>query len=64
MAFDYLENASTSLVMFGYPHPTPVVAAVAPGFTLIKWTLVGGSFALLVIGVAAGLWRSIRRSLY
>lgn len=62
-AFDYLENASTSLVMLRYPHPAPVVATFAPGFTFIKWIFVGGSFALLIVGVAAGLWRWIRRSL-
>ena len=54
---DYLENTSASLVMARYPLRTPVVAALAPGFTLLKWIFVGGSFALLLIGAGVGLWR-------
>jgi hypothetical protein len=58
--FDYLENLSTSLVMLRYPDHTPVVDALAPIFTLVKWIFVGGSFALLFIGLAVGAWRWIR----
>jgi hypothetical protein len=58
--FDYLENLSTSLVMLRYPDHTPVVDALAPIFTLIKWIFVGGSFALLLTGLAVGAWRWIR----
>ena len=53
MIFDYLENISTSLVMLRYPARTPVVDFLAPLFTAIKWVFVGGSFVLLVIGMAA-----------
>jgi hypothetical protein len=52
VAFDYLENLSTSLVMLRYPSQTPLVDILAPLFTLIKWALVGGSFALLLAGIA------------
>jgi hypothetical protein len=58
--FDYLENLSTSLVMLRYPDHTAVVDALAPIFTLVKWIFVGGSFALLFIGLAVGAWRWIR----
>jgi hypothetical protein len=57
---DYLENASTSLVMWRYPRRTTVVAMLAPVFTLSKWMLVAGSFVLLAVGVGVGLWRGAR----
>lgn len=51
MIFDFLENSATSLVMLRYPAETPVVAALAPAFTVIKWILIAASFGLLVLGV-------------
>jgi hypothetical protein len=60
--FDYVENLSTSLVMWRYPDRTAVVDVLAPVFTLVKWILVGGSFGLLLIGVAVGAWRWLQRS--
>ncbi len=53
VAFDYLENITTSLVMARYPAQTPVVDVLAPVFTLVKWFFVGGSFVALVVGTAA-----------
>jgi hypothetical protein len=64
LLFDYLENISTSLVMLRYPDLTPVAAWLAPLFTLLKWTFVGGSFVVLLVGLAAGLWRWIQRRAY
>ena len=58
--FDFLENLSTSLVMFRYPEPTPVVAALAPWFTALKWIFVSGSFVLVILGVIFVLWKRIR----
>jgi hypothetical protein len=58
--FDYLENGSTSLVMARYPAQTAVVDTLAGVFTLAKWLFVGGSFALLLVGVGAALWRWLR----
>ena len=58
--FDYLENLSTSVVMVRFPDRTPVVGALAPVFTLVKWIFVGGSFVLLFIGLVANAWRWIR----
>jgi hypothetical protein len=54
---DFLENVSTSLVMARYPSRTPGIDLLAPVFTLVKWVFVGGSFALLVVGLVAALWR-------
>jgi hypothetical protein len=55
--FDLLENTSTSLVMLRYPQPTLVIDTLAPAFTLVKWIFVSGSFGLLLVGIAAGVWR-------
>ncbi|MBS1248569.1 MAG: hypothetical protein MAG431_00121 [Chloroflexi bacterium] len=55
--FDYLENISTSLVMWRYPAPMPIVAFLAPVFTFVKWIFVGGSFLILVLGVVGWVWK-------
>lgn len=55
--FDYLENISAALVMSRYPALTPVVDTLAPVFSIIKWIFVGSSFALLMIGLAAAIFR-------
>jgi hypothetical protein len=55
--FDYLENVSTSLVMLRYPDQTAVVDRLAPLFTVAKWSMIGGSFGLLVVGAAIASWR-------
>ena len=47
MFFDFLENISTSMVMAQYPLPAPMAVRLASVFTMLKWILVGGSFALL-----------------
>ena len=59
--FDYLENISTSLVMWRYPARTMAVDVLAPVFTAVKWVFVGGSSALLFGGVLVGVWRWIKR---
>jgi hypothetical protein len=61
--FDYVENVSTSLVMGRYPDPTPVVATLAPVFTLVKWVLLGLSFVLLIVGIVVAVWRWVRSRL-
>jgi hypothetical protein len=58
--FDYLENLSTSVVMWRYPAQTAVIDFLAPVFTMLKWAFVGGSFALLLIGLTAAVWRWLR----
>jgi hypothetical protein len=60
MAFDYLENISSSLIMLRYPQETPVVVTLAPIFTMLKWILISGSIILLLLGVIFGIWQWIR----
>jgi hypothetical protein len=62
--FDYLENLSTSLVMWRFPEQTLVVDALAPVFTALKWGFLGASFLLLFGGIVIATWRWIasRRS--
>ena len=61
MAFDYLENISTSIVLGRYPSHTPVVDVLAPLFTAVKWVFVNGSFVLLVIGLLLFLWKRLKK---
>ena len=57
--FDFLENLAASVVMQRYPDPTPALAGLAPGMTVLKWVFVGASFALLVVAALVGLWRAL-----
>jgi hypothetical protein len=61
MLFDFLENITTSLVMSRFPAETPIVAALAPVCTFLKWMCVGGSMLLLVVGVVAAVTAGIKR---
>ena len=61
MAFDYLENIATSLVMSRYPQSTPLVDMLAPIFTILKWGLIGASFVFLVAGVIILITQKITR---
>lgn len=59
--FDFLENISASLVIGRFPMETPMIAALAPAFTLIKWIFVGGSFVLIIIAAALAVFSKKRR---
>jgi len=61
MAFDYLENIATSIIMGRYPATTPGIDALAPIFTFIKWILVAGSFVLLLISIVMAAWQWQKR---
>jgi hypothetical protein len=61
MVGDYLENISTSIVMWRYPQLTPVVDWMAGIFTSVKWLLISGSFIALLAGIVLLGWRVIRR---
>jgi membrane protein implicated in regulation of membrane protease activity len=50
-------GSTSSLVMFRYPHRTPVVDLLAWLFTLTKWSLLGVSFLLLSLGIVVAAWR-------
>jgi hypothetical protein len=60
--FDFLENISTSLLMLQFPNRIPLVATLAPIFTMGKWILVSGSIVLLVVGLVVGGWRWFKSS--
>ncbi len=50
VAFDYLENISTAYTMYRYPNTT-LIAYLAPPFTAIKWVMIYGAFATLILGI-------------
>ena len=50
--FDLLENSLASLVLARYPELTPFAAQLAPAMTFLKWTSLGVSFLILIVGVA------------
>ncbi len=58
MIFDFIENTLVSIVFTRYPALTPVIAELAPFFTLFKWILIAISFLLLGAGL---IWLSIRK---
>jgi len=57
MLFDFFENISAAIVMARYPHPTVLIDHLAGVFTLVKWIFIGGSFIVLIFGVALVTWR-------
>ena len=44
LVFDYLENISSSIVMWRYPLRTPIVDYAVTIFTPLKWIILGLSF--------------------
>lgn len=61
---DFLENFANILVMARYPEPTPVIAWLAPFFTLLKWIMVGGSMVVLFYGIILKVRSILRRHSY
>lgn len=59
VAFDLLENTAAAWVMFRFPAPAAAAAQMAPVFTLVKWSLIGLCFALLVLGLVINLVRML-----
>lgn len=62
MMFDYLENLSTSLVMFRFPAQTPIIDWLAGIFTALKWILISGSFIILIIVLILAVWKKVNQS--
>ena len=54
---DYLENTTTSIVMFRYPLKTQIIDQAAPLLTFLKWVSVSGSFLVLCLGLILLAWR-------
>ena len=48
---DYLENISTSVVMWRYPQLTTAVDWLASASTPLKWINISAAFVLLIVGV-------------
>lgn len=61
MAFDFLENSATTVVMARFPNPAPIAAHLAPIFTPIKWGFVNGSFVVLLVGLLFLLRNKLRK---
>lgn len=57
---DYLENLSTSVVIWCFPARMPVVSWLATLFTLGKWVMIGVSFLLLTLGGILAVWRRLQ----
>ena len=61
LAFDFLENAATSIVMARYPLKTPLLAQLAGVLTSVKWLLVGLSFTALFLALGLIIWKLISK---
>lgn len=61
MIFDYLENVSTSTVMWYYPTRVDFVGFLATVFTPIKWVLLSIAFLLLIPGFIIRLYDRLRK---
>jgi hypothetical protein len=46
LVFDYLENISSSIVMWRYPLRTPLIDYAVTVFTPLKWIILGLSFTV------------------
>lgn len=61
MLGDYLENISTSIIMWRFPLTTPVIDWLAGIFTALKWLFISGSFISLLVGLFLLAWQFIKR---
>jgi len=61
MTCDYLENISTSLVIYRYPAQTIIIEWLAGVFTTMKWLSIGVSFVVLAVGIIIAIWQWIRK---
>ncbi|MBD3205913.1 hypothetical protein GF319_06170 [Candidatus Bathyarchaeota archaeon] len=56
LVFDYLENLSTSIVMWRYPERTYSFGLLATLFTPIKWVLISLAFLALFPGLIVNIF--------
>jgi hypothetical protein len=60
--FDYLENIAAAIVMARYPGSSPVAAAAAPIFTVLKWSMIGFSFLVVLVLLSRVILVGLRRA--
>ncbi|MBU1143956.1 MAG: hypothetical protein KKH92_09995 [Firmicutes bacterium] len=60
VAFDYLENLMTALVMYRYPNQTFFFDMAAGVMTLFKWITLGLAFVMLMVWIAMYILKKIR----
>jgi hypothetical protein len=60
LIFDYLENIAAAVVMARFPELSPLPAAAAPIFTLLKWSAIGLSFVALLSLLAGWIFSLLR----
>lgn len=60
VALDYAENICTALVMARFPARTPVLAELAPLFTVAKWVTLSACFVLRGIGLVLAFVTMLR----
>ena len=58
--FDYLENVSTSIVMWFYPARVDFVGFLATVFTPVKWGLLSVAFLVLIPGLVIRIYDKLR----
>ena len=51
LVFDYLENISSSIIMWRYPMRTPLVDHAVTYFTPLKWIILSFSFLAFIYSV-------------
>ena len=61
VVFDYLENVSTSIVMWVYPTRIDFVGFLATVFTPIKWVLLSLAFLLLIPAFITRIYDRLRK---
>lgn len=60
IAFDFLENSMTSIVMWGFPSRIAIAEGLAVVATPLKWLTLAISFLVLLIGLLTMLVKRIR----
>ena len=63
MMFDYLENIGTTIVFQIYPDKIEIIASITPWMSMLKWTLLGGSFIILIVLFIAAPIKLVRDKL-
>ena len=53
--FDLLENSGASIVMYRYPLSSPVLSAVVPFFTFLKWIFIALGTVAVLYGIIVSL---------